>query len=74
MNTFTYSEARQNLALLLDKAKTEGKVIIIRKDGSSFELKAIVENKSGLDVKGINLNINSEEIIDYIRESRSPRE
>ena len=71
MNTYTYSEAKQNLALLLNKAKTEGKVIIKRKDGSSFELKAIVENKSGLDVKGVNLNVDSDEIVDFIRESRS---
>ncbi len=71
MNTYTYSEARQKLASLLDKAKKEGRVIITRKDGSSFELKAISENKSPLDVKGINLNINKEEILEVLKEVRS---
>jgi len=71
MNTYTYSEARQKLASLLDKAKKEGRVIITRKDGSSFELKAISENKSPLDIKGINLNISKEEILDILKEVRN---
>lgn len=71
MNTYTYSEARQRLATLLDKAKTEGKVLIKRKDGSIFELKSVTEKKSPLDVKGVNINIEKEEIIDILREVRS---
>ena len=71
MNTYKYSEARQKLASLLDKAKKEGRVIITRKDGSSFELKAISENKSPLDIKGINLNISKEEILDILKEVRN---
>ena len=70
MNTYTYSEARQKLAALLEKAKNEGKVLITRKDGSVFELKAISEKNSPLDVKGINIKINREEIIDIIKEVR----
>ena len=70
MNTYTYSEARQNLATLLDKAKKEGKVIISRKDGSVFELKALDKHKSPLDVKGIKLNIKREDIIEIIKEIR----
>ncbi len=71
MNTYTYSEARQNLSMLLNKAKKEGKVIIKRKDGTTFEIKAITENKSPLDVKGIKLNLKTDEIINYIEDSRS---
>lgn len=71
MNTYTYSEARQRLASLLNKAKKEGKVLIKRKDGSLFELKALTENKSPLDVKGVKLNIGKEEILDILREVRS---
>ena len=52
MNTFTYSEARQKLAFLLDKAKREGKVLIKRKDGTIFELRPINSKKSYLNVKG----------------------
>jgi len=33
MIVYTYSEARQNLASLLDQAAQEGKVRTIRKDG-----------------------------------------
>ena len=71
MNTYTYSEARQRLAMLLEKAKKEGKVIIKRKDGTMFELKALAENKSPLDVKGIKIKIEKEEILDILREVRN---
>lgn len=71
MSTFTYSEARRKFASLLDRAKKEGKILIKRKDGSVFELKALSENKLPLDVKGIDLNINREEILDIIKEARS---
>lgn len=70
MNTYTYSEARQKLASLLDKAKKEGKVIIKRKDGALFELKSITDKKSPLDVKGVNAKLKREEIIDILREVR----
>ena len=70
MNTYTYSEARQRLATILDKAKKEGKVLITRKDGSVFELKALVKNKSPLDVKGVNVALNKKDIIDILREVR----
>ncbi|GBD88764.1 hypothetical protein BMS3Abin03_02705 [bacterium BMS3Abin03] len=70
MNTFTYSEARQKLALLLDKAKKEGKVLIKRKDGTIFELRPVRTKKSYLNVKGVDLNIDKDEIIDILREVR----
>ena len=70
MNTYTYSEARQKLAMLLDKAKKEGKVIIKRKDGTIFELKSITEKKSPLDVKGVNTKLERTEIIEILREVR----
>ena len=71
MNTYTYSEARQRLAFLLNKAKKEGKVLIKRKDGTIFELRPINTNKSYLNVKGVDLDINREEIIDILREVRN---
>ena len=36
MNVYTYTEARQNLATLLDKALREGEVLIRGKDGQVF--------------------------------------
>jgi len=38
MTVFTYSQARRNLAAVLERAKKEGKVLIKRKDGSLFAL------------------------------------
>ena len=70
MNTYIYSEARQKFATILDKAKKDGKVLIKRKDGSIFEIKSLVQNKSPLDVKGIKINLNKEEIIDILKEVR----
>ena len=46
MTTYTYSEARQNLASLLEKAKKEGEIIIKRKDGSSFVVRPYRSNSS----------------------------
>ena len=38
MLVVTYSEARQNFASILDKAKSEGAVLIKRADGSVFRI------------------------------------
>ncbi len=70
MNIYTYSEARQNLAELLDSAKRDGKVRIKRRDGSEFELVPITQKGSVLDVKGIDIDISREEILSVIKEIR----
>ncbi len=56
-----------------NKAKKEGKVIIKRKDGTTFEIKVITEKESPLDVKGVKLNLTTDEIINYVEESRSKK-
>jgi hypothetical protein len=70
MTTYTYSEARQNFAAVLEKAKKEGKVLIKKRDGSSFILSPLPPSESPLNVKGINTNISSDEILDIIKEVR----
>lgn len=70
MTTYTYSEARQRLATVLDRARKEGEILIRRKDGSIFVVKPVFSDSSPLDVDGIDLKISSEEIIDIIREIR----
>ena len=70
MISYTYSEARQNLATLLDNAKKEGEVLIKRKEGSSFMVRPLNSSKSPLDVAGINIQLSSEEIVSSIREIR----
>ena len=38
MQVYTYSEARQKLATVLEQTENTGKVIIRRKDGRTFSL------------------------------------
>ena len=70
MNVYTYSEARQNLATLLETALQEGEVLIRRKDGQVFALKPINETDSPVDVKGVDLGLTAEEILQFIQEGR----
>ena len=70
MTTYTYSEARQNFAAVLDKAKKEGKVLIKKRDGSSFILSPLPLAESPLNVRGINIDLTSQEIIDVLKEVR----
>ena len=70
MNVYTYTEARQKLASLLDQAVREGEVRIKRKDGQVFVVKLQPSTKSPLEVEGINLDISSQEILGFIAEGR----
>lgn len=67
---YTYSEARQNLASLLEKAIREGEVRIRRKDGQIFVITPEETGGSPLDVKGIELDLTQEEIVEFIHEGR----
>lgn len=67
---YTYSEARQNFASLLDLAALEGVVRIQRRDGQMFTLKLEPIVTSPLDVEGIDLNLSTEEIVSFIHEGR----
>ncbi len=70
MNVYTYTEARQNLASLLDQAAKEGEVRIKRKDGRVFVIRLQQKTQSPLDVEGIDLGITTQEIVDFIDEGR----
>jgi PHD/YefM family antitoxin component YafN of YafNO toxin-antitoxin module len=70
MIVYTYSEARQKLASLLDKAAQEGEVRIKRKDGRIFVIKPEPRADSPLDVEGIDLGLSAPEILAFIREGR----
>lgn len=73
MIVYTYSEARQKLARLLEQVLEEGEVRIKRKDGQIFVVKPEPKQGSPLDVPGINLDINAEEIVQFINEGRRYR-
>jgi antitoxin Phd len=70
MQIYTYSEARQKLASVLDQAESTGKVLIRRKDGRTFALVPEQIPKSPLDVPSIKADISSQEIVDIIRKGR----
>lgn len=70
MNIYTYTEARQNLATLLDKALREGEVLIKRRDGQVFVVRPQSRPGSLLDVEGIDLNLTASEIVAFVHEGR----
>jgi PHD/YefM family antitoxin component YafN of YafNO toxin-antitoxin module len=70
MKEYTFSEARQRLAWLLDRARKEGAVRIRKRNGQKFILQPEKQLSSPLDVPGLNLNIGREEILEIIRSSR----
>ncbi len=70
MKEYSFTEARQHFASILDEAKREGAVCIKKRDGEAFYIKPAVPKKSPLDVKGVDLGISSSEIVDIIREGR----
>jgi antitoxin Phd len=70
MDIFTYSEARQKLASVLDRAKSTGKVLIRRKDGSTFALVPETMPNSPLDVPSIKANISTEQITSLVKKER----
>ncbi len=70
MQVYTYSEARQKLAIVLEQAENTGKVLIRRKDGRTFALIPEKIAASPLDVPSIKTNITKNEIVDIVREGR----
>ena len=70
MRVYTYSEARQNFASLLETAQKDGVVRIRRKDGSSFVVQPESSGASPLDVEGVDLGVTTDEIVNMIREGR----
>jgi antitoxin (DNA-binding transcriptional repressor) of toxin-antitoxin stability system len=74
MQVFTYSEARQNLAKLLELAEDE-EIEIRRRDGAVFSLTAKRPRAgSPFDVPGIRSAATTADILDAVRESRAEEE
>ena len=70
MHVYTYSEARQKLAVILEQAENTGKVLIRRKDGRTFSLTPEKISVSPLDVPSIKADITTKELVEMIREGR----
>ncbi len=70
MREYSFTEARQHFASLLDEAKKEGVVCVKKRNGESFYIKPAAPKKSPLDVKGVNLDMTASEIVDVVRKGR----
>jgi hypothetical protein len=69
---YTYGEARQRLAAVLERARREGAVRIRRKDGQVFVLRPERPAISALDVPAVGAALGRDEILDALREGRRP--
>lgn len=70
MRTYTYSEARQHLADLLDQARRDGRVLIRRRDGTTFALEPVMPDRSPLDVPAVRTRLKRGELVEMIRGER----
>lgn len=71
MDVYTYSEARQHLASILGRAESTGKVLIRRKDGTTFALTPERTKKSPLDVPSIQADVSTQELVSLVRKERA---
>jgi len=69
MKVYTYSEARQRLADVLNIARSE-EVIIKRKGGETFSIIFRKNKRSPFDVPGVNTEATTKDILAAVRESR----
>jgi prevent-host-death family protein len=69
MKVYTYSEARQRLADVLNTARSE-EVVIKRRGGETFSIVYKKSNKSPFDVPGILTKATTKDILAAVRESR----
>ena len=72
MKEYTYSEARQRFAAILERARREGAVRIRRKDGTVFVLQPEAQQGSPLNVPAVKLKLTRDEVVDLVREGRRP--
>jgi len=69
MKVYTYSEARQRFADILNTAKNE-EVIIKRRGGETFSIIFKKSKKSPFDVPGIQTKATTKDILAAVRETR----
>lgn len=70
MKTYTYSEAEQRLAELLNRARREGQVQIRRRDGQVFVLRPAKPARAPLDVPAVSVKLDRGEILAWIKNGR----
>ena len=70
MKEYSFTEARQNFASILDEAQQKGVVCIRKRNGEAFYIKPAIMKESPLDIAGIDLQVARNDIVDSVRESR----
>lgn len=70
MKVYTYSQARQNLADVLNQSK-DGEVIIRRRGGDSFAVVPRLRKGSPFNVPGVKTSATTSDLLAAIKESRS---
>ncbi len=70
MKVYTYSQARQNLAEVLNQSKDE-EVVIRRRGGDAFVVTPKPREGSPFDVPGVKTGATTKDILSALKESRS---
>jgi hypothetical protein len=70
MKVFTYTQARQALATVLDTALKE-EVLITRRGGDRFVVTYKASPSSPFDVPGVKTRATTQDILEAVKESRS---
>ncbi len=70
MREYSFTEARQHFAALLEEAKKDGAVCIKKRNGEMFYLKPASTQRSPLDVQGVDLDLSATDIVELVREGR----
>ena len=74
MLVVTYSEARRTLASVLDRAKTDGSVLIKRADGSVFKLTPVQNNLCPFEGISTDIKLKKGELTKALEEARRASE
>jgi hypothetical protein len=72
VRVYTFSQARQRLATLLEEARRDGAAMIRRRDGTTFRVTPEPISRSPLDVEGVPTDLTLDEILGFIHEGRRP--
>jgi PHD/YefM family antitoxin component YafN of YafNO toxin-antitoxin module len=70
MRVYTYSQARQKLAEVLDFARRE-EVRIKRRTGDSYSIRYRSDNESPFDIKPIKTKASTKDILEAVASSRA---
>ncbi len=72
MTVYSFAEARERLAALLERALTEGQVKLRSREGRVFIIRPErLPKTSPFEVRSVKLPVSKADILDAIRESRA---